>query len=399
MRNGARRPWPVRPSCRSSDSCARKISIMKAIIVGGGVRGITTAWALARAGHAVDVLEEGPVPNPLASSMDEHGLIRHPYGHHKGYARLIDQAFAAWDLLWTDLGQRLYAATGTLALSRNGTDWAQRSAAALEAIGRPMTEIAPAELPRRFPLLNAEGIEHAFWIETGGVLFAQDIVTALAAHLAGQPRVRLLADTAVRSVDLEHGRVTTQAGAELSGDIVVVAAGAWAPRLLPALADRLVPSRQVVAYFDLPAESRAAWAKAPMIIEKTGDVGLYLVPPAEGRGLKIGDHEFSRRGDPAAERSASEDEIRPLLERCRSLFHGFERWRTDRLKVCFYTVTEDERFVVEKLGGKGWVTSPCSGHGFKFAALMGLELARTIGLERDPAAHARWAAGLEGDTK
>ena len=39
----------------------------------------------------------------------------------------------------------------------------------------------------------------------------------------------------------------------------------------------------------------------------------------------------------------------PLLERCRGLFRGFDRWRTDRLKVCFYTVTEDERFVVEKL--------------------------------------------------
>jgi glycine/D-amino acid oxidase-like deaminating enzyme len=43
--------------------------------------------------------------------------------------------------------------------------------------------------------------------------------------------------------------------------------------------------------------------------------------------------------------------------------------------------------------------SPCSGHGFKFGALMGKELARTIVSEREPAAHARWAAGLEGDTK
>jgi len=134
-----------------------------------------------------------------------------------------------------------------------------------------------------------------------------------------------------------------------------------------------------------------------MVIEKTGDVGLYLVPPMEGRGLKVGDHEFSRRGDPAAPREASEDEIRPLLDRCRSLLRGFEGWRTDRLKVCFYTVTEDERFVVEKRGAKGWLMSPCSGHGFKFAAVMGLELARTIAGGRDAAAHARWAAGLAGD--
>jgi glycine/D-amino acid oxidase-like deaminating enzyme len=167
--------------------------------------------------------------------------------------------------------------------------------------------------------------------------------------------------------------------------------------LLPEIAGRLVPSRQIVVYFDVPAAQRAAWAKGPMILEKTGDVGLYLVPPVQGRGLKVGDHEFSRAGDPEGGREARQEEIRPLLERCRSLLHGFEQWRIDRLKVCFYTVTEDERFVVEKRGAAGWVISPCSGHGFKFGAVMGLELARTIVSDRDPVAHTRWAAGLEGD--
>jgi glycine/D-amino acid oxidase-like deaminating enzyme len=180
---------------------------------------------------------------------------------------------------------------------------------------------------------------------------------------------------------------------------VVIAAGAWAGRLVPSQRARLVPSRQIVIYFALPEDQRAAWSKGPMIIEKTGDVGLYFVPPMEGRGFKVGDHEFTRRGDPDSGRDAREDEIRPLLERCRSLFRGFDAWRTDRLKVCYYTVTDDERFVVEKQGTAGWLMSPCSGHGFKFGALMGLELARTIAEGREPAAHARWAAGLEGDTK
>ena len=177
----------------------------------------------------------------------------------------------------------------------------------------------------------------------------------------------------------------------------MVAAGAWVGRLLPDLGRRLIPSRQIVVYFDLPDDQRAAWTKGPMVIDKTGHVGLYLVPPAEGRGLKIGDHAFSRSGDPAGSRDASEAEVAPLLERCRSLLKGFERWRINRLKACFYTVTDDERFVVEKQGAKGWVMSPCSGHGFKFGAVMGLELARTIVAGRDPAGHARWAAGLEGD--
>ena len=71
-----------------------------------------------------------------------------------------------------------------------------------------------------------------------------------------------------------------------------MAAGAWVGRLISASAGRLVPSRQIVIYFRLPDDQRAAWSKGPMLIDKTGEVGLYLVPPMEGRGMKVGDHEF-----------------------------------------------------------------------------------------------------------
>ena len=364
-------------------------------MVGGGIMGLATAWGLARQGHSVALFEQGPLPNPLASSMDDHRLIRHPYGDRMGYARMIDEAHIAWDLLWRDLGQRHYAATGTLALTGNGETWAARSAAVLARIGKTMEELPLSLLARRFPQIDPQGVERAYWMETGGVLFARDIVGALAGHLARLGNVTVHAGTAVRTVDLEHGRVVTEAGHAHAADVVVVAAGAWVARLIPE--QRLVPSRQVVLYFDLPDDQRAVWARSPILIDKTGDVGLYLAPPVEGRGLKIGDHTFSRAGDPSAPREAAEKEMASLLARCRTLIRDFARWRIDRLNVCFYTVTDDERFVVEKRGNRGWLMSPCSGHGFKFGALMGLRLAQTIVSEGDPAAHARWAAGLEGD--
>jgi glycine/D-amino acid oxidase-like deaminating enzyme len=301
--------------------------------------------------------------------------------------------------MWRDLGQRLYATTGTLALTGNGADWAERSAAGLAKIGHPMTELPLTELPRRFPMIDAADVERAYWIDTGGELFAQDIVTALARHLEKRPNIQMRPSTPIREVDLEHGRVVTVSGTAHSADTVVVAAGAWVDRLLPSQRGRLVPSRQVVIYFSLPDSARAAWSRGPMIIDKTRDVGLYLVPPMQGRGMKVGDHEFSRQGDPDSERQAAAAEMTPLLARCRELLRGFDTWRIDRLKVCFYTVTEDERFVVEKLGAKGWLMSPCSGHGFKFGAVMGRELARTIVDNRDAISHARWAAGLEAEVR
>ena len=244
---------------------------------------------------------------------------------------MIDPAFAAWDLLWRDLGQTFYAPTGTLALTGNGADWAERSARTLAAIGRPMTELSIDELRRRFPLLDARGVEHAFWIDTGGVLFAQDIVAALARHLANRPR----RDACIRTPPFARSTSSTAASSphdwrDARRRHRVVAAGAWVGRLLPEFARTLVPSRQVVIYFRLPEEQRAAWAKGPMVIQKTGDVGLYFVPPMQGRGFKVGDHAFSRSGDPDAGREAHEDEIRPLIERCRGLFKGFDAWRTDR---------------------------------------------------------------------
>src|SRR5690348_13510729 len=232
---------------------------MKTIVVGGGVMGLATAWALAREGCTVELFEQGALPNPLASSFDEHRLIRHPYGDQMGYARLIDDAFAAWELVWRDIGHTLYAPTGTLALTGNGADWAARSAATLAAIGRPMKELSVGELRRRFPMLDAGGVERGFWMSSGGVLFAQDILAALVEHLAGDDRVRLHPKTAVQSVDLERGRITIAGGAPHAGDVVIVAAGAWVARLLSDLGSRLVPSRQVVVYFDLPPEQRAAW--------------------------------------------------------------------------------------------------------------------------------------------
>ena len=77
--------------------------------------GRSTAWALMRSTHDVALFEQGLLPNPLASSMDEHRLIRHPYGNQIGYARMIDAAYATWELMWSNIGPHQYAATGTLA--------------------------------------------------------------------------------------------------------------------------------------------------------------------------------------------------------------------------------------------------------------------------------------------
>ena len=178
-------------------------------VVGAGIMGLSTAWALARRGHRVQLFEQYAVPNPLGSSVDSHRLIRHPYGAEAGYAAMIDRAFASWDRLWADLGERHYVETGTLVTSSESGGWAADSARVLAELGRPVTPLDPATLARRFPQLDPDGIVQAFHLPTGGVLLADRIVAALARHLATRG-VALSPATRVAAIDPDRAQVTLE---------------------------------------------------------------------------------------------------------------------------------------------------------------------------------------------
>ena len=369
---------------------------MKIAIVGGGIMGLSAAWALRRDGHEISLFEQGALPNPLGSSVDEHRLIRHPYGAERGYTRMIDVAYAAWERLWADLGTRHYAATGTLVLDR-GDRWTAATAAALEAERIPFRRLSVAESSTSFPLLTADGITGALLLETGGTLFAGDIVAALADHLRTRG-VSVMAQRTVRDIDPEHGRLTLSSGATVEAERIIVAAGPWAPRLLPGLPAQVTPSRQVVAYLEPPAEQAGRWRTHPMILDIDPGAGFYLVPPrsrASGQisGLKIGDHSFTLTGDPDRDREATEVEAGHLVRQVGARLRDIARYRLREAKTCFYDVTSDERFVVKPVGARGWVLSGFSGHGFKFGAVIGLELARTLRGELAADALTAWAAG------
>ena len=71
------------------------------------------------------------------------------------------------------------------------------------------------------------------------------------------------------------------------------------------------------------------------------------------------------------------------------------RYQFGETRACFYTMTEDERFVLRTLDGDNrcLVVSACSGHGFKFGALLGEASAATVTGQLDAAKVERWAAG------
>jgi sarcosine oxidase subunit beta len=354
--------------------------------------GLSAAWALSRAGHAVVVVEASETtPNPAGASVDDHRLIRHAYGAARGYMRMVDPAHAAWDLLFAEAGERLYVPSGTLALAGAPGGWLAESRAALRDDGHAVETLQAAEVAARFPFLSPDGIADAFHLPTGGVLLARRIVAALARLLAARG-VEIRRGRAV-AVDPARAALTLEDGGKLEADLLVLAAGPWGPRLVPGLAARVRPTRQILVRLAPPPGLAAAWERAPMVLDLSEDGGFYAVPPVAGTPLKIGDHRFAPTTDPDGPREATAAEADAILGLARHRIPGLDGYRVLSAGACWYDVEPEERFILEPLGGRAIVMSGFSGHGFKFGPLLGLALARAAG---DPALLAGlppWAAG------
>lgn len=363
-------------------------------IVGGGIMGLSTAWAATRRGLRVTLVEQGPLPHPFASSFDHTRLIRYPYGTMHGYARMVGDAYAANERLWETLGARLYTETGTLVVVRDTDPWATASRDDLAARDIPHEVLDPDALAARFPLLRAEGVSWALFTPTGGVLQARAMLEALVRWLDRQEGVALRRHTRATAVDVEAGRITLAEGPPIDADLVVVTAGPWIARLVPSLAARLVPSRQIALYLDLDEADTAAWAAMPMLMNggQGTSSGFYAVPPVAGRQLKVGDHGFSRHGEPDVDRVVRPGERDAVLALLHEGVRDPRTYRVADARSCFYTVTEDQNFVVEA-ATKGLVLSPCSGHGFKFGPLIGETVAAVAAGLLGAGAAASWLGG------
>ncbi|WP_118135099.1 FAD-binding oxidoreductase [Oceanicella sp. SM1341] len=351
----------------------------RALVVGAGVNGLSTARALLHRGWDVEVLEAGPLPNPHAASYDYHRLIRPHYADHPGYARRFGEALAAWEGVWRDLGATHYVPRGMVALSRSPGDWSERAGESLAAHGIAHAVLPAEELAARFPHLETGGVRSALWTEQGGALLADRILHGLAEWLAARG-VRLHANTAVTGVDAASGRVETARGS-FSADVVVLAAGIGLPGLSPVPVPGAEPRRCTVVYADIPDDLAPLWENAPCWIDLGGGDDLWGMPPMLGLPAKFGCGLDTRAGDPARERETSDADTDRILAHYVGRMKGAERFIPRSTVANFYLMAEEERFVLRREGRVLSLTAD-SGHGFKFGALTGEDVARAIDEDR-----------------
>ncbi len=361
---------------------------MNIIVVGAGIAGLSTAWSLAKAGHAVTLVEQGKIPNPLAASGDHHRIIRRAYGKAAGYGRLITEAYEAWDEMWADLGESHLDPRGFLCVSREPGDEAEEYREGMEQGGWPIELLEPEAAVARWPFFEAGTFRYAYFSPDGGALHCRKIATGLAKWLRDNG-ANVYEDSKVIGVDAEAGVVTLENGETMRADQVVVTAGAWVLKLFPELGGELKTYRTALAYVEPPADLKAAWEAAPVILDVGGKTDGYMIPPSGGAGMKFGSglHKV-----PTSDTDWNREPVEGEGEAIRNLFSPpiarISEYRVTEVVTCAYTFTDDEHFLAHEKG-KCLVVSACSGHGYKFGAAVGRRVAAAVG-DGDIAGLKRW---------
>jgi sarcosine oxidase len=328
---------------------------VRVAVVGAGVNGLAAARALARRGHAVTVYEQFDLDHTRGSSHGASRIFRLSYPQID-WVRLAQEALPLWRDLEAESGERLLELNGIIEFVRGHGEGSQR---ALEQAGAPLELLDPEQVVARFPMVRPpEGTTAVFQADAGIVRADRARHVFEAGARADGAQIRT--DAPVANLD------------DLDEDVVVVTAGAWAKDLLARAGVDLpvVATSETVSYFRLESDR-----PVPSVVDfKPGGRGhgtYALADPVHG--LKLGIHQSGKPLDPD-DPPGPDDELVELMREAVARYFPTADPEPARVDTCLYTNTDDERFILER-HGRVVVGSACSGHGFKFAPVVGERLA------------------------
>jgi sarcosine oxidase len=328
-------------------------------VVGAGVMGAASAWALARRGLDVVVVERFAPGHARGGSHGATRIFRLAYPDAE-LVGLAQESLPLWRRLEEETGERLLHFTGLLDVATDVGEYAT----ALDARGVSWEALDAAAVAERFGIRIPERARGLLQPEAG-VVFAERSVGALLA--ASRARgARLSPATTVRAVHAGDDGVELETDSgTVRCDAVVVAAGAWANRLLAPLGIELplTPTRETVVYFRRDGES-------PSVIDEVepyaGALAYGLFDPRHG--LKTGFHQSGTPVEPDDPGEPDAELVAAATEWAHGRFPGLAA--PAAAETCLYANLPGDRFAVER-HGRVVVASACSGHGFKFAPAVG----------------------------
>jgi sarcosine oxidase len=356
-----------------------------AIVVGVGGIGSAVTYHLADRGLDVLGLERFDVPNARGSSHGSTRIVRRVQHEGADYVPLAERAYDLWRDLERETGRDLLHVTGSVHAGSPGSGLVADARQACDAHGIPYETLDAAELGERFPGYDLPEEFRAVYQSEGGFLACEQCTVAHveAAHRAGAT-IRARERVLEWSETTEGVRVQTDKGRYEAGELVLTA-GPWTRELFPELAAETVPVRAVMAWIQPERPELFTPESFPVFVLRDGTAesesalagGGYGFPQYDVPGFKVGLGDPQPVADPEAtdrEPTQAEEELhRRFVER----YFPDGAGPTMGLTTCMWTMSGDDHFLLGRPAGHDSVTvgAGFSGHGYKFASVIGEVLA------------------------
>ena len=343
-----------------------------------GSWGAATAFHLARRGARVAAFDQFEPGHEHGSSHGESRAIRLAYFEHPSYVPLLYAAYDGWRRLERETGRTILTITGILEAGRPGSPIVDGSLYASRLHSLPHEVLDAPEMQHRFPGLRMPPDWRGVFQPDGGFVRPE---LAIELFIAGarEAGAAIVANTEVLSIESRSSGVAVVTRDQtIEAGSVVVAAGPWIGRLAPLLTPHLTLTEQVLGWFQPIDPAPFALGALPVFILDGEEDTCYGFPDFAGTGVKVASHRPIRRLPAASAKRATagwEDEARLRRFMDAHLPRAAGPMRDSR--ACIYTRTPDEDFILDTHPDDPRIVlaSPCSGHGFKFAPVLGEILA------------------------
>jgi sarcosine oxidase len=354
-----------------------------AIVLGAGGMGSAAAYHLARRGRRVLVLEQFHLAHDRGSSHGVNRIIRMAYLESPAYVPLLRSSYQLWRELEQTAGEQLLFITGGVDVGPAGGQVVEGSLLCCREHGLTHELLDTAEMRRRFPGFQLPAGTVAVYQPDGGFVLSERAIQ-LHAALAESHGAEIHCGEPAIAWEPEGGgvRLRTSTG-DYRAARLVITAGAWAAKTLPALAALAVPERQVLIWTQTLRPEHFAMGAFPVFNMEAEEGRLYGFPVYGIPGFKFGRfHHLHEQVDPDRMNRdcTAEDEarLRPAIAR---YFPG-ANGPTIALKTCLFTNSPDEHFILDRHPEFPQVSIAAgfSGHGYKFACVVG-EIMADLALE------------------
>jgi len=340
-------------------------------ILGLGGMGSAAAWALARRGARVVGCERFDLAHDRGSSHGETRLIRKAYFEHPDYVPLLQRSYELWDELGELAGSPLLHRSGLLLCGAPESELVAGARLAAERHALPLEAQAPGSCEPRF---HDRAGERLFVEPEGGYVEVDRAVRAFQ-ELARREGATLLSSTPVEGWDDDGETLRLRTGrGELRARRLVLAAGAWSGAFLADLGVSVVAHRNLLFWF--PATP--AWRQAPCFAFDLPEGFFYGFPDLSGRGVKVAQHLPGEivAAPESVDRELRPEDLAPVARFVSERLEGVDPEPREHA-VCLYEMSADGHFVLCAHPGdeRVAIAAGFSGHGFKFAPVVGEALA------------------------